>query len=86
QQLIEELQNVLLASNENEMASQLPLAVEQVIRQTAANFSSTYQDVEHGRQTEIEFINGYVCKLGAELGVDTPRNHEIVVAIGTLEC
>lgn len=82
--LVEELQTVLQASNEEQLAALLPRTVQQVIEHTAQNFSSTYQDVKHRRQTEIDFINGYVCKLGQQLGVDTPCNQEIVAAIRAL--
>ena len=32
------------------------------------------QDFERGQQTEIDFINGYVAQLGAELGVPVVLN------------
>jgi len=38
----------------------------QVVRDTAANRSSTLQDVEAGRQTEVDAINGYVVDAAAE--------------------
>ncbi|WP_394842926.1 ketopantoate reductase family protein [Pendulispora brunnea] len=38
---------------------------------------SMHQDFERGRPTEIEFINGYVAKLGLELGVLAPLNAAI---------
>ena len=43
--------------------------IEQVARNTAGNTSSMRADVQRGRQTEIDFINGYVAKLGKELGI-----------------
>jgi len=38
----------------------------------APNFIS--QDLSKGRRTEIDFINGLVCRKGAEVGVPTPVN------------
>lgn len=36
--------------------------------------SSTEQDIAHGRRTEIDSLNGYIARRGAELGVPTPTN------------
>lgn len=36
--------------------------------------SSTAQDMERGKRTEIESLNGYVVRRGAELGISTPVN------------
>jgi 2-dehydropantoate 2-reductase len=41
---------------------------------TAAHRSSMLQDLERGRPTEIEAINGWVARRGAELGVPVPVN------------
>lgn len=49
-------------------------AVEQVVRRTAANHSSMYQDVRRGAQTEIDAICGAVTRTGERLGVPTPAN------------
>jgi 2-dehydropantoate 2-reductase len=39
--------------------------------------SSTSQDVERGRRTEIDSLNGYIARRGAELGVPTPVNRTL---------
>lgn len=41
---------------------------------TRQNISSTLQDVRRGRNTEIDFINGYLVDVGREHGVKTPVN------------
>lgn len=45
-----------------------------VIEKTAANFSSMHQDVKHQRQTEIDFICGYVVDIGNKKGIAVNRN------------
>ena len=35
---------------------------------------SMLQDFERGRQTEIDFINGYVARLGKDVGIPAPLN------------
>ena len=48
-----------------------------VLRRTAPNRSSMLQDVERGRPTEIEALNGAVVREGRRLGVPTPVNEEL---------
>ena len=40
----------------------------------AGQFSSTAQDLMRGKRTEIDALNGFVARRGAELGVATPIN------------
>jgi 2-dehydropantoate 2-reductase len=40
-------------------------------------FSSTAQDMQRGKPTEIDALNGYVAQRGAALGVDTPVNRTL---------
>ena len=47
--------------------------------------SSTAQDIERGKRTEIGSLNGYVVRLGAELGVPTPVNHTLYALVKLLE-
>lgn len=56
-----------------------------VARATAANRSSTLQDVLRGAPTEIAAINGAVAREGARLGVPTPTNALLVSLIAALE-
>lgn len=58
--------------------------VEMVCRLTASNRSSMLQDVDKGRQTEIDWINGAVVREGRALGVLTPVNWTIVQLIKAL--
>jgi 2-dehydropantoate 2-reductase len=45
-----------------------------LVPSTAAHRSSMLQDLERGRPTEIDAINGHVVTRGAALGVPTPVN------------
>ncbi|MCO5167962.1 MAG: 2-dehydropantoate 2-reductase [Planctomycetes bacterium] len=46
---------------------------------------SMLQDLERGRPTEIDVINGHVVEVGRRLGVPTPANAAIVDAVRALE-
>jgi 2-dehydropantoate 2-reductase len=49
-------------------------AAERVVATTADNRSSMLQDVERGRRTEVDYLNGAVVDAGDERGVATPVN------------
>ncbi|MCS7221824.1 MAG: 2-dehydropantoate 2-reductase [Anaerolineae bacterium] len=51
--------------------------VEAVCRATAANRSSMLQDVDRGRPTEIDSINGIIVAEGRRWGISTPVNEVI---------
>jgi 2-dehydropantoate 2-reductase len=52
---------------------------------TAAHKSSMLQDIERGRKTEIDYLNGAVVKFGIGLGIETPVNKTITNIIKALE-
>ena len=47
--------------------------------------SSTAQDLSRGKPSEIDFLNGYVVRKGAELGIATPTNHALQVMVKLAE-
>jgi 2-dehydropantoate 2-reductase len=47
--------------------------------------SSTAQDISRGKRTEIDALNGYVARRGAELGVPTPANRTLHALVKLLE-
>ena len=47
--------------------------------------SSTAQDLARGKQTEIDYLNGYVARRGAELGVPVPVNRTLHALVKLLE-
>ena len=57
----------------------------QTLQLTANNYSSMYQDIQHGRKTEISFINGYLCDEAKRLAIPCPENQAIVTEIKHIE-
>ncbi len=47
----------------------------------ATQYSSTAQDVARGKPNEIDYLNGYVCRQGALLGVPTPVNQTLLTLV-----
>jgi 2-dehydropantoate 2-reductase len=47
--------------------------------------TSMLQDVEKGRPTEIDYMNGHVVKKGGELGIPTPLSAEMVRLVKDVE-
>jgi 2-dehydropantoate 2-reductase len=57
----------------------------QVAQAMAGQYSSTAQDVMRGKATEIDALNGYVVRRGAELGMATPVNRTLHALVKLLE-
>jgi 2-dehydropantoate 2-reductase len=51
----------------------------------SAATSSTAQDIARGKRTEIDSLNGYLARRGAELGVATPVNETLYALVKLLE-
>jgi len=56
-----------------------------VCEKTKENISSMLQDIRNKRPSEIEAINGYIVREGAELGIPTPVNRELVRQVREIE-
>jgi 2-dehydropantoate 2-reductase len=56
-----------------------------IATQMAEAFSSTAQDMQRGKRTELDSLNGYVSRRGAELGVPTPVNHALYTLVKLVE-
>ncbi|KAF7631291.1 hypothetical protein AFLA_012149 [Aspergillus flavus NRRL3357] len=59
----------------------LKSALVNTVWKTANNSSSMREDIRKGRGTEIKFINGWVVRRGAELGIDCPTNASLTELI-----
>lgn len=60
-------------------------AITSLLEKAVGGKASMLQDVEAGRQTEIEVINGAIAAAGREAGVPTPVNDCMVAMVGALE-
>lgn len=68
-----------------ELPADLVAGVSSLATSMPAQRSSTAQDLSRGHPTEIEHLNGYVVRRGAELGVPTPLNALLTVLVRALE-
>jgi len=53
----------------------------EVAEATANNKSSMLQDIEKGKRTEIDYINGAIVKLGKKLKIKTPVNKTLTAIV-----
>ncbi len=60
-------------------------AITGLLSRAAKGKASMLQDVERGRRTEIDVINGAVVEAGARLGIPTPHNQTLVWLVKSLE-
>ena len=56
-----------------------------IAEQMSGALSSTGQDMLRGKRTEIDSLNGYVSRRGAELSVPTPVNHALYTLVKLAE-
>jgi 2-dehydropantoate 2-reductase len=89
-------QSALVALLQTSLTSLLAVAPEGVSRQVlqAASRSrlnqlairgSTWQSIERGRPSEIDYLNGEIVRMGKQLGVPTPYNERIVECVHAAE-
>ena len=83
--LCAETATVLDALGQREIAAQLPASAAEVARRTAANRSSMLQDVLARRRTEIDYINGFLCRRADAAGIPCPLNRALCARIHALE-
>ena len=56
-----------------------------VAAQMSEALSSTAQDMQRNKRTEIDSLNGYISRRGAQLGVSTPVNHALFTLVKLAE-
>ncbi|HJT81678.1 MAG TPA: 2-dehydropantoate 2-reductase [Chthoniobacterales bacterium] len=87
--VVEEVLDVARAAkvalpNINDTSAGMAAAMK-IATQMAGALSSTAQDLNRGRPTEIDSLNGYIARRGEELGVNVPVNHALFTLIKLAE-
>lgn len=75
--LINEIVNIAKEQQVSLNPIQLKETILLVAKNTANNSSSMRCDIQQKRLTEIEYINGYIHRLGQKLNIPTPKNTEL---------
>ncbi len=65
-----------IADSKSGMAAAMAIAT-----QMTDAFSSTAQDLQRGKVSEIDSLNGYIARRGAELAVAAPVNHALFTLV-----
>lgn len=75
--LVREVVAVAQADGQNLPLAAALEAIQGIARAMPAQLSSTAQDMARGKPTEIDHLNGFVARRGAELGIATPINQTL---------
>lgn len=59
--------------------------IRSVAEKTAKNYSSSYQDIQQGRKTEISYINGYLAKVAEREGITLSINQSLLSRVQEIE-
>ncbi|MGY3902772.1 ketopantoate reductase family protein [Aeromonas lusitana] len=81
QQICVEVADVMQVEGQAASQEELLRRVMMVVEMTADNYSSMYQDLELGRETEIEAITGFLLAKAAQHGIAVPVNQGLYQAI-----
>jgi 2-dehydropantoate 2-reductase len=81
----EEAYDVLKDGIPGETVDSLMDMVLRINEDAAENSCSTFQDIRSKRLTEIDYINGYICKLGKEKNINVKSNQALVHLIHAKE-
>ncbi len=79
--LCHELSEAMSLNQQAISAENIRSLVDNVIEKTARNISSMLQDVRSGRQTEIDYINGYIDEVAKQQQRHFPVNNELLQAV-----
>jgi 2-dehydropantoate 2-reductase len=76
--------SVVLVRNKDDFAKASKL-MEIGFANHKATKPSMWQDIEKGRKTEVDFVNGYVVRKGKEVGLKTPANEMVTRVVKEIE-
>jgi 2-dehydropantoate 2-reductase len=94
QQALKLAEDVVLEFVKIAQAKNIPLTAAAVLdtikkvfnpKESGNHYPSMHQDLAKGRKTEIDYLNGAICKLGAELNIPTPINDLLTKMVHELE-
>jgi 2-dehydropantoate 2-reductase len=76
--------SIVLIHNKEEFEKAARL-MEFAFSKHGATKPSMWQDIEKGRKTEVDFVNGYVVRKGKEVGKATPANELVTRIVHQIE-
>jgi 2-dehydropantoate 2-reductase len=80
-QLVDECVAVSRAAGVSLPQADYPQLVCSFAERVGQVYSSTAQDLERGKRTEIDALNGFVVRRGADLSVPTPVNQSLLALV-----
>jgi len=86
--LLEEAFQVALAEGvalEVDLDSYFKFFLEKQLPPTASHLSSMLQDIERGKETEIDYLNGFIVEKGKAHDIQTPFNNTMTQIVKSLE-
>lgn len=84
-QIVDEIMLIADAEQLPYSADNLKETILNVIIATSHNRSSMHQDIANRRQTEIDYITGYLIKVGNQHHIELPFNQELFYKVKQIE-
>jgi 2-dehydropantoate 2-reductase len=83
--VVREVVDVARADGQSLLLEDALAAMERIAAAMPEQRSSTAQDIARGKPTEIDHLNGFVTRRGAELGIATPVNQTLHALVKLVE-
>ncbi|MDC3332961.1 2-dehydropantoate 2-reductase [bacterium] len=72
--LTQEVTAIISALGHTDAVKNIEQEIDSILTVTANNYSSMYQDIDQGRDSEIDMFNGFLCLQAKKLGIPYPEN------------